>query len=102
MKILITGANRGIGLAFCQQYGARGDEVLAICRKSSDGLDQLARETGSSVRIIDGIDVTSDEQISALVQAVGPEKIDVLINNAGIMSSVTLDNLGSRVDHNAV
>ena len=92
MKILITGANRGIGLEFCRQYSQRGDELFAVCRSSSADLDELAA-TDARVRIIEGVDVNSDEGISSLRKAVEPDNIDILINNAGIMSSVTLDNM---------
>ena len=39
---LVTGANRGIGLALCRQLAARGDEVIAACRRSSDGRDSVS------------------------------------------------------------
>ncbi len=93
MKALITGANRGIGLAFCAQLLQRGDEVTAICRKSSPALDELGNNSGAILRIIEGVDVTSDEQVGQLADALGEDKIDLLINNAGIMASVTLENL---------
>ncbi len=90
MKVLVTGANRGIGLAFCRQLSGRGDEVLAVCRSCSGDLDELSRD---KVRIIEGVDVTREEGISSLRQAVAGEQIDLLINNAGLMESVTLDHL---------
>ena len=39
--ILITGANRGIGLEMCRQFKARGDAVIAVCRKRSSELEAL-------------------------------------------------------------
>ncbi len=93
MKALITGANRGIGLAFCAQLVQRGDEVIAVCRERSVALDELGNQSGSNLRIIEGIDVTSDQQVGELADALGSDKIDLLINNAGIMASVTLENL---------
>lgn len=92
MKALITGANRGIGLEFCRQWVKRGDEVLAVCRSSSRALDELATKAGDTLNIIDQIDVTSDEGLSHLVEAVSSRKIDLLINNAGVMESVTLEH----------
>ena len=51
-KIMITGANRGIGLELCRQLAARGDEVIAVCRKAGDALSQ------SGIRVLEGIDVS--------------------------------------------
>ena len=93
MKALITGANRGIGLAFCAQLLQRGDEVIAVCRKSSPALEELGNKSGSHLRVFEGVDVVSDEQVGQLATALGGDKIDLLINNAGIMASVTLENL---------
>ena len=51
--VLITGANRGIGLEMASQYEARGDEVIAVCRHSSPELQSMG------VEVFDGVDVTS-------------------------------------------
>jgi len=85
--ILVTGANRGIGLALCRQLSERGDAVIAACRHSNPELD------GLGVRVIDGVDVTDDASVAALRDALGDEKIDVLVNNAGILRSDTLDTV---------
>lgn len=77
--VLITGCNRGIGLQLAEQLSARGDTVFAVCRKASDELRKL------DIQIIDGIDVTDASDIATLVSAMGDAKIDVLINNAGIL-----------------
>ncbi|TNE44638.1 MAG: SDR family oxidoreductase [Deltaproteobacteria bacterium] len=84
--VLVTGANRGIGLEFCKQLKTRGDEVIAACRNSNADLDALG------VRV-ETLDVTSDEQVAALAQRLEGTSIDVLINNAGILTSETLDEL---------
>lgn len=49
---LITGANRGIGLALVQQFTSRGDRVIAACRHSSEALNATGAqvETGVDVR----------------------------------------------------
>ena len=86
-KMLITGANRGIGLELSRQLAARGDEVIAVCRKSSDALQSLG------LRVIEGIDVSETESISSLATQLGGEKLDWLINNAGKLSVEALDNL---------
>jgi NAD(P)-dependent dehydrogenase (short-subunit alcohol dehydrogenase family) len=85
--ILISGANRGIGLETARQYALRGDEVIAVCRESSEELDALG------VRVISGIDVASDESVSVLAGAVEGVAIDRLVNNAGILQRTSLDNL---------
>lgn len=85
--ILITGANRGIGLELARQYAARGDEVIAACRRSSPHLDALGAE------VIDGVDVTSDDAVSDLAAALRGRRVDRLVNNAGILDRDGLDNL---------
>ena len=50
--ILITGASRGIGLALAQQFAARGDRVIAVCRTPSAELSQI-----ESIRLISDIEV---------------------------------------------
>lgn len=86
-KVLITGANRGIGLELCRQLVSRGDEVIAVCRKAGDELQSL------SLRVIEGVDVSDTESINSLAVTLGAEKLDWLINNAGILSVETLDSL---------
>jgi NAD(P)-dependent dehydrogenase (short-subunit alcohol dehydrogenase family) len=83
---VITGANRGIGLALAIELKERGHAVLAACRKSSPELAKVG------VEVVVGVDVATDAGIAALVAAVGPRSIDLLINNAGIL--VWGDRLG--------
>jgi NAD(P)-dependent dehydrogenase (short-subunit alcohol dehydrogenase family) len=85
--VVLTGANRGIGLELAKQYRERGARVIAACRSSSDELD------GLGVEVVDGVDVTDDEAVAQLVRAVGDETVDVLVNNAGILSRESLDDL---------
>ena len=85
--ILISGANRGIGLEMTGQYSERGDEVIAVCRKSNADLDRLG------VQVIDGIDVTSDESVTRLAGIVKGKTIDRLVNNAGLLERTSLDQL---------
>ncbi|GJM02909.1 MAG: short-chain dehydrogenase [Rhodomicrobium sp.] len=79
--VVITGANKGIGLELAKQYAARGDEVIAAVRKTSDELDA----TGAKVHV--GVDVSDDQSVLEFKRALGDTQIDVLINNAGILSS---------------
>lgn len=83
--VLITGANRGIGLSLAKLYAKRGDRVIACCRQPSDELQQL------DVRI-ETLDVADGDSITALASRLD-EDIDVLINNAGILKRQTLDQL---------
>ena len=84
---LVTGSNRGIGLELCRQLKARGDDVIAACRKPSPALTALG------VRIHADVDVTSGASVSALVKSLDGVEIDVLINNAGILTREALDDL---------
>jgi NAD(P)-dependent dehydrogenase (short-subunit alcohol dehydrogenase family) len=65
--VLITGANRGIGLEFARQYAADGWTVLACCRTpaQSDALNKLAQQLPNSVKIYK-LDLSDHEQIEAL------------------------------------
>lgn len=77
--VLITGANRGIGLELARACAHRGDHVIAVCRSSSDGLQSLG------VEVIDGVDVGDGESVHGLKERLSGRSIDVLINNAGIL-----------------
>ena len=84
---LITGANRGIGYEYCRQLNERGDTVIAVCRSASEELKQLG------VRVEEGIDITSDASVADLRDRLNDTAIDVLINNAGILKGVSLEDL---------
>lgn len=81
---VVTGSNRGIGLALCAELRARGYAVLAACRKTSAKLDALCSDE-AGVEVVSGVDVSTIEGITALVNAVGKRSIDLLINNAGVL-----------------
>lgn len=85
--VLVTGCNRGIGLELVRQYMARGDRVTGACRNASRELE----ETGC--RIVAGVDVASDDGVAILAQALGDERIGVLVNNAGILRGDTLESV---------
>ena len=84
---LITGTNRGIGLEYCRQLQAQGHEVIAVCRSPSEELKSLG------VRIEPDIDLTFEAAVKDLVARLDGKQIDVLINNAGIIERITLDDL---------
>ncbi|MBA6389187.1 SDR family oxidoreductase [Colwellia sp. BRX10-3] len=86
-NVVITGANRGIGLAMCMHFKAQGNNVFALCRQSSSELEALA------VNIIEDIDVASDLGIASMVSALSSVDIDVLICNAGILRDESLTKL---------
>lgn len=85
--ILITGANRGIGLALTRLYRARGDEVIALCRSSSAELD------ATGARIETGIDVADGAAVAGLARRLGDARIDLTILNAGIFTNEVLGAL---------
>ncbi|MCK1758652.1 SDR family oxidoreductase [Bradyrhizobium sp. 137] len=91
--VLITGANRGIGLALARQYATEGAEVLACCRDpaKADDLKELAASSGGRVRIIP-LDVADESSIESLKRTLGDKPIDILINNAGI-SGLSADRI---------
>lgn len=80
--VLITGANRGLGLEFARQYQAKGDSVIATARKP----EQASELKSLGVRV-EQLDVTDAKSVSALSQRLQATPIDILINNAGMMSS---------------
>jgi len=85
--IVITGANRGIGLELARQWQQRGDRVIAVVRAASDALKAL------DLRIIEGIDVARDDHMPALREALADTTIDTLYLNAGVMHSERLDDM---------
>ena len=85
--VLVTGCNRGIGLELSRQYAARGDKVLAVCRHATDAL------TATGARVIEGIDVTDDAGVARLAGEVADEPIDIVVNNAGILRSDSIESV---------
>lgn len=79
MSVLITGANRGIGLSLSNAYAHAGHKVIACCRNPQHATDLNA--LGVDVRALDVSDQTS---INALKEQLGDIPIDILINNAGV------------------
>ena len=84
---LITGASRGIGLELCRQLKQRGHAVTAVCREASAQLRVL------DCRVLDGIEVTAETALVRLAGELAGQRIDVLVNNAGILSRESLDGL---------
>jgi NAD(P)-dependent dehydrogenase (short-subunit alcohol dehydrogenase family) len=84
---LVTGSNRGIGLALVKLLKARGDTVIAACRHEAPELSALG------VEIASGVDVASDESLNALAEKLKGRDLGLLINNAGILSVESLEKL---------
>ena len=84
---LVTGANRGIGLALTKAYRQRGDRVIAVCRSDSKEL----RDTGAQVE--SGIDVTDDAALAGLARKLGRERIHHLWLNAGVLEREKLGGI---------
>ncbi|WP_085760144.1 SDR family oxidoreductase [Oceanicoccus sagamiensis] len=82
--VFITGANRGIGLEFVNQYSQRGWTVIATARKpaEADDLNALAAERNNIT--VEQLDVTDHARIDALAEKYKDQPIDVLLNNAAI------------------
>ncbi|CAG0960908.1 C-factor [Methylophilaceae bacterium] len=83
--LLITGANRGIGLEFVRQYAEAGWQVIACCRWPDDAkaLHAIADGTDDQVEI-HPLDVSDFAEIDALALLLQGRQIDLLINNAGV------------------
>lgn len=109
--VLITGANRGIGLELVRQSAARGDLVFAGCRtpKKASALEELSAEYPGKVSMLP-LDVSDEESIaqSAVTVAKKVDRLDIIFNNAAInmgnetLSEVKADVLLKTIHVNAV
>ena len=79
--VLITGANRGIGLEFVKQYAADGAEVIACCREPGKATE--LKHVKGKVRVM-ALDVGDPASVAALKKDLGDEPLDIVINNAGV------------------
>jgi NAD(P)-dependent dehydrogenase (short-subunit alcohol dehydrogenase family) len=82
-RLLITGANRGLGFEFARQYAADGWDVIATARnpKHSEELERLAKNKTVSLQ---ALDVASEESVKQLVKALNGKIVDLLILNSAI------------------
>ena len=86
MNVVITGGNRGIGLALTKQYKAMGATVYATCRNSCDELNS------AGVNVIKSVDVSKPEELGEKLASLKDVKIDLLINNAGVLGRESIDD----------
>lgn len=98
--LLITGCSSGIGAALAREFHARGHRVIATARR----LESLESLRAESMRTL-SLDVTDAASIAALVQSLGDEPLDLLINNAGYgqfgaMTDQTLSEMRAQFDTN--
>jgi len=87
--VLITGANRGIGLELARQYLLDGWKILATCRNPADA-DDLQSLTGSGELVVYALDITDHTAIDSLAADLSGQAIDVLLNNAGVIGPVPI------------
>ncbi|MGM0543822.1 MAG: SDR family oxidoreductase [Pseudomonadota bacterium] len=85
--VLITGANRGVGLALAEHYAEAGYRVIGVCRSSSEALAQVADQ------VIEGIDVTQPSDVERLAETLKGQTLDLLINNAGLLRDESLGDI---------
>jgi NAD(P)-dependent dehydrogenase (short-subunit alcohol dehydrogenase family) len=88
--VLVTGANRGIGLEYARQFAARGYQVIGTARDPAD-----AKELAEVADRVEQLDVTDPASVAGLAKRLDGVSIDVLVNNAGVFdrSDVSLDKL---------
>ncbi len=86
-NVVITGANRGIGLSLTKHYQSQACQVTAFCRNSS------AELTSTGAKVIEGVDVANDAAIKRAVQTLADTEIDLLINNAGMLMNEVLGQI---------
>ena len=92
LNIVVTGANRGIGLSFCKYFANLGHNVYAACRNSSAELEKVTDN------IIENIDIGDAESCNLLFEKLSDIRIDLLINNAGILS----DEILGEIDYESI
>ena len=99
--VVITGANRGIGLSLAKQFKQAGFTVTAVCRNTSDAIKATAD------RVIEGIDVASETSVVSLASLLAGQPIDILVCNAGVfrdegLGYLDLDSIRLQYEVNAI
>ncbi len=92
--VLVTGANRGLGLEFCRQLHAAGAHVVGWCRQSDQELESMGIEVRTEVEVTENASIAA--AVAAFASAAAghsPRRLDLLINNAGVLAREDLDHL---------
>jgi NAD(P)-dependent dehydrogenase (short-subunit alcohol dehydrogenase family) len=97
--VLITGTNRGIGLALAAHYAARGWKVIATAREPAQAAELKAVAARYPKLVIEPLDVTHNDEVLALAQKYQGQPIDVLINNAGLLGERDKQSFGKTLDY---
>ncbi|KEQ18895.1 SDR family oxidoreductase [Endozoicomonas numazuensis] len=84
-NVVVTGANRGLGLEYCKQFLEKGYKVYACCRapESAEDLLKLKQQNSQKLETVP-LDVTNPTQRMNLKYTLQGDQIDILVNNAGI------------------
>jgi NAD(P)-dependent dehydrogenase (short-subunit alcohol dehydrogenase family) len=96
--VLITGANRGIGLEFARQYAARGWQVIATTRRPGEASELKSLAAAHPGFVVEQLDITSAGDVAALAARYRGRPIDLLINNAALLEKPDSQLLG-RLDY---
>jgi len=83
-RILITGANRGLGLEFVERYLESGDDVIATYRNEESSFDLIKMSNDRSNLKLLELDVSSNKSLNSFAENLGDSPIDIFINNAGV------------------
>ncbi len=83
-SVLITGANKGIGLELVRGFAASGRHVIACCRAPGDAEDLQALASADSKVEVHEVHVSDGDSVATLAKQIGDRPIDILINNAGM------------------
>lgn len=97
--VLVTGANRGIGLEFVRQYSALGWKVIATTRDPGDAKDLNAFAAGHPNVVVEKLDLVDHPGIDALAKKYAGQPIDVLVNNAGLMRGPDKGQMVGSIDY---
>ena len=97
INVVITGANRGIGLALASLYARRGATVFACCRAPSNATELRALAETAPLSVLP-LDVRDDASVAAFAGTLGDKPVDILINNAGVSGGPLEQQTATQID----